>query len=48
MNHLDIKHLKEKHPSLKLLNADNSPLIISFLYPKDHICRILGKGIYCN
>lgn len=32
MDHLDIKHLKEKHPSLKLLNADNSPLIISFLY----------------
>ncbi|MDI3484973.1 MAG: hypothetical protein PWQ50_193 [Methanolobus sp.] len=22
-----IKQLKEKHPSLKLLNADNSPLI---------------------
>jgi hypothetical protein len=32
MEYQDIKRLKEKHPSLKLLNADNSPLIISFLY----------------
>lgn len=32
MEYQDIKRLKEQHPSLKLLNADNSPLIISFLY----------------
>lgn len=34
MEHQHIKNLKEKHPSIKLLNADNSPLIISFLYHK--------------
>jgi hypothetical protein len=32
MDHQKIKYLKEMHPSLKLLNADNSPLIISFLH----------------
>jgi len=34
MDHQQIKNLKEKHPSIKLLNADNSPLIICFLYHK--------------
>ncbi|SDF93516.1 Protein of unknown function [Methanolobus vulcani] len=34
MEYQDIKRLKDNHPSLKLLNADNSPLIISFLYRK--------------
>lgn len=34
MEYLNIKQLKENHPSLKLLKADNSPLIISFLYRK--------------
>jgi hypothetical protein len=27
----DIKFLRENHPAIRLLNADNSPLIISFL-----------------
>jgi len=34
MEYHQVKHLKEKHPAIKLLNADNSPLIISFLYRK--------------
>ncbi|WP_094227779.1 DUF3375 domain-containing protein [Methanolobus psychrotolerans] len=34
MDHQQIQNLKEKHPSIRLLNADNSPLIISFLYHK--------------
>ncbi|MDK2827193.1 MAG: hypothetical protein PWQ44_2373, partial [Methanolobus sp.] len=32
MEHRDIRRLKDEHPSMKLLNATNSPLIISFLY----------------
>lgn len=32
MDYQQIKNLKDKHPSIRLLNADNSPLIISFLY----------------
>jgi hypothetical protein len=32
MDHDYIKHLKERNPTIKLLKADNGPLIISFLY----------------
>lgn len=32
MDHDYIKHLKEHNPTVKLLKADNAPLIISFLY----------------
>ncbi|WP_407282732.1 DUF3375 domain-containing protein [Methanolobus sp. WCC1] len=32
MDHYKIKNLKDNHPSFRLLNANNSPLIISFLY----------------
>lgn len=32
MEYQDIKYLKENHPAIRLLNADNSPLIISFLH----------------
>lgn len=31
MEYQDIKYLKENNPAIRLLNADNSPLIISFL-----------------
>lgn len=32
MDHDYIRHLKEHNPSIKLLKADNAPLIISFMY----------------
>ena len=32
MDYLHIKSLKESHPTIRLLNADNCPLIISFLF----------------
>lgn len=32
MDHDYIKHLKEHNPTVKLLKADNAPLIVSFLY----------------
>lgn len=32
MDYTKVKNLKEGDPSIKLLNADNSPLIVSFLY----------------
>lgn len=32
MDYLQIKNLKENNPTIRLLNAVNSPLIISFLY----------------
>jgi hypothetical protein len=32
MDHDYIRHLKEHNPSIKLLKADNAPLIISFLF----------------
>ena len=34
MEYHNVKNLKENHPSLKLLNADNMPLIVGFLYSK--------------
>ena len=32
MDYLYVKSLKENHPTIRLLNADNCPLIISFLF----------------
>lgn len=32
MDYLHVKSLKETHPTIRLLNADNCPLIISFLF----------------
>lgn len=57
MDHYRIKVLKETNPALKLINADNSPLIISFLYqqfkeknilelPKSELESSLSNYIY--
>lgn len=56
MEHRDIRRLKDEHPSMKLLNATNSPLIISFFYqqfkvndrltiPKDELSSSLSNYI---
>jgi len=57
MEYHRIKNLKEEHPTIRLLNADNSPLIISFLYqafkqnnkitiPNDELVSNLNDTIY--
>lgn len=57
MDHYKIKNLKDNNPSFRLLNANNSPLIISFLYqqfkennvleiPKDDLESNLSNYIY--
>nr|WP_321497699.1 DUF3375 domain-containing protein [uncultured Methanolobus sp.] len=57
MEYQNIKQLKDNHPSFRLLNTNNSPLIISFLYqqfkennlleiPKDDLESNLSNFIY--
>ncbi|WP_406657487.1 DUF3375 domain-containing protein [Methanolobus sp. ZRKC2] len=57
MEHRDIKRLKDEHPAIKIINADNSPLIISFLnqqfkettvheIPKDELKSNLSNYLY--
>jgi hypothetical protein len=57
MDYLQIKNLKENNPTVRLFNADNSPLIISFLFqafkqnnqitiPNDELVSHLTDTIY--
>jgi hypothetical protein len=57
MDYHRIKNLKEEHPTIRLFNADNSPLIISFLFqafklnnkitiPNDELVSNLNDTIY--